>query len=329
MDDVVQYKLLHMGNIYSRHHTFDGDILSQFTEFYYFIKADKNFDLLFVKNDLFPLFESLIRTSYLKYLADQEGRELEGFQREYLPEYISATVVSLLKKWAVNGYREAPEQMADITVRLLVGYQKMIPMPTISDSYKKIRSGDIVSSFNPASQSDSISDILNNIPTGVCVLFMPDETHQEILFANTQQMRLINPNMPAPEKVSPQQSEVRSSYYKNAFSGVHPDDMPAAWEAFRTNFNEKKFRIPPIRLRTSGGNYIWVAMDVILRDDLPNGKLFYASCRDVSREVQLRHELVIQEQKNVEKTLLDTIGHLPTCSLQRKRRQSDRSRTLF
>ena len=80
-------------------------------------------------------------------------------------------------------------------------------------------------------------------------------------------------------------------------------------------FNEKQFRIPQIRLRTSSGTYIWVEMDVTLRENLPNGKLFYASYRDISKEVQLRQELDSQRQKNVEKTLLDTIGRLPTCSI--------------
>jgi len=50
---------------------------------------------------------------------------------------------------------------------------------------------------------ENVSDILNNIPIGVCVLFMPDDTHQEVRFANKQQMRLINPHASAPEKVDP------------------------------------------------------------------------------------------------------------------------------
>ena len=315
LDAVVLYKLMQIEKDYNRHHSLDGDIRSRFADFYSYIKTDKNFDLLFVKNNLFPLFEAQIRTDYLHYIAEQEGSGLEGFPREYLPEYLSATVVSLLRKWSENGYREAPQQMADITVRLMAGYQKLLPMSTISESYRKIRSSDDVSYFNPASQSDSVSDILNNIPTGVCVLFMPDESHQEILFANKQQMRLISPNIPAPEKVDPQQSALRSAYYKNAFSGVHPDDLPAALEAFRAGFSKKRFRIPPIRLKTGSGNYIWVAMDVTLRENLPDGKLFYASYRDISEEVQLRQELEVQRQKNAEKTLLDTIGHLPTCSV--------------
>ena len=143
---------------------------------------------------------------------------------------------------------------------------------------------------------------------------MPDETHQKIHFANTQQMRLINPNMPSPEKIDPQQSALRANYYENAFSGVHPDDLSVALDAFREGFHEKQFSVPPIRLKTGNGDYIWVAMDVILREDLPDGKLFYASYRDISKEMQLRQELEIQRRRNMEQTLLDTIGRLPACS---------------
>ena len=116
--------------------------------------------------------------------------------------------------------------MGELASKLIDGYEALLsPEPAV-----EAESG----------RSESVSDILNNIPTGVCVLFMPDETHQEIRFANTQQMRLINPNMPSPERVDPQQNALRAGYYKNAFSGVHPDDLPAALEAFREGFHEKR-----------------------------------------------------------------------------------------
>ena len=155
---------------------------------------------------------------------------------EYLPGYLSATVVSLLQKWIESGYKQTPEQMGELASKLVDGYETLLlPEPPVKAEKE---------------HNESIADILNNIPTGVCVLFMPDEKHQEIRFANTQQMRLINPNMASPEKIDPQQSTLRANYYKNAFSGVHPDDLPTALEAFRTGFHEKQFRIPPIRLKT-------------------------------------------------------------------------------
>ncbi len=314
MDAVVLHKLVQMEKAYNKHRFPDGEIRSRFAEFYSFAKSSRDFDLLFVKNNLFSLFEEQIKTSYLSFMAAQESRTLKGFQREYLPEYLSATVVSLLRKWAETGYREPPELMADITARLLAGYQQLLPLPTTLSGDSLQRSAG-ASTDNPAGLPDNFSDILNNIPTGVCVLFMPDETHQKILFANTQQMRLINPNMQAPEKMDPQKSALRTAYYENAYNGVHPDDLQTALETFRKNYNEKQFQVPPIRLRTSNGDYVWVAIDVTLRESLADGKLFYASYRDVSKEILLQKELEYQQQKNVEQTLLDTIGHLPACSI--------------
>ena len=54
-------------------------------------------------------------------------------------------------------------------------------------------------------------------------------------------------------------------------------------------------------------------MDVTLRETLPEGRIFYASYRDISKEVELEQALEDQRQKNVEKTLLDTIERLPAC----------------
>jgi len=315
LDAVVLYKLTLIEKDYNKQYSADDDIRVHFVDLYTLIRKSRDFDLLFVKNNLLYIFEEQIRDGYFRYMNTQTGQNLVGFQREYMPEYLSATVVSLLRKWAETGYREQPEQMADITVRLIDGYQKLLPMPTVSEAYKKIQdsSGELLR--NLESQADNVSDILNNVPVGLCVLFMPDDTHQEIWFANKQQMRLISPHTTAPETVSPKFSKLRSGYYKNAFSGVHPDDMQQAIKAFKEGFNQEQFKVPPIRLRIDDGNYKWIAMDVSLRKSSPEGRIYYAAYRDISREIQLRQELDIQRQQNAEKTLLDTIGHLPACSV--------------
>ena len=301
MDAVVRFRLLQLKKVYDRDHSSSGDICAHLTDFYTFVRSNPEIDLLLTKGKLFPIFEEIVREDYQAHLTSMKGKTLNRTVPAYLPGYLSATVVSLLQKWVESGYRQTPEQMGELASKLIDGYETLLsPQPA-----EKAENG----------RSESLSDILNNIPTGVCVLFMPDETHQEIRFANTQQMRLINPNMPSPEKADPQQNALRAGYYKNAFSGVHPDDLQTALETFRKNYHEKQFQVPQIRLRTSSGDYIWVAMDVILREDLPDGKLFYASYRDISKEIQLRKELEVQRQKNVEKTLLDTIGHLPACSI--------------
>ncbi|MEA5050651.1 MAG: response regulator [Oscillospiraceae bacterium] len=300
MDAVVRYRLLQLKKIYDRDHAGSGSIRALLTDFYAFVRSNREINLLLNRGKLYPILEDIVREDYQSRLADRKGQAAACPACEYLPGYMSATVVSLLRKWIESGYLQTPEQMGDLASNLIGGCDTQLP----AEPAGKAESG----------RSESISDILNNIPTGVCVLFMPDETHQEIRFANTQQMRLINPNLPSPEKADPQQSAFRAGYYKNAFSGVHPDDLPAALKAFREGFHEKRFRIPPIRLKTGSGDYIWVAMDVTLREDLPDGKLFYASYRDVSKEMRLQQELELQRQKNMEQTLLDTIGRLPACS---------------
>ena len=300
IDAVVRYRLLQLKKNYQRSHSRSGDIRTYLKDFYAFVSSNPEINLLLAKGKLFPVFEDILREDYQAYLTNFKGQIHKGTVSEYLPGYLAATIVSLLRKWVESGYRQTPEQMGELASKMIDGYKTMLWPGTAAEPEN--------------SRSESISDILNNIPTGVCVLFMPDETHQEIRFANTQQMRLINPALPSPEKVDPRQSALRAGYYKNTFSGVHPDDLPAALEAFRAGFHEKQFRIPPIRLKTGSGDYIWVAMDVTHREDLPDGKLFYASYRDVSKEMQLRQELETQRRRNMEQTLLDTIGRLPACS---------------
>ena len=73
MDAVVLYKLAQIEKTYNKHRFPDEDIRSRFTEFYSFVKTDRAFDLLFVRNNLFSFLEEQIKTSYLSYMAEQES----------------------------------------------------------------------------------------------------------------------------------------------------------------------------------------------------------------------------------------------------------------
>ncbi len=156
-------------------------------------------------------------------------------------------------------------------------------------------------------------DILNHIAIGVCVLFMPDDEHQQIEFANTKMMRLINPDMPSPEHADPHKDHLRSNYYNNAFSGVHPDDVEIAKQAFREGYNKDHFSLPLIRLLTNSKRYIWIQLDVTLHEVRPDGRVYYGCYRDMTEEVELKEELEERRRKDMQRTLLNTIGSLPAC----------------
>lgn len=274
MDAIVYYKLHEAEKKYHTQYPAERDFHSYFECFFSFVKSNKEFDLLLVRNKLFHIYEDLIRDDFSAYVTVQREWIIDGFLRKYLPVYLSSTLVSLLKKWMESGYIESPKQMADITANLTEGYLSIYPG---SDGKLRGQSANPIASIDRKSmKTQELTDILDNLPVGVCVLFMPDESHQELRLANKEQMRLINPKMTAPDKESPQLNEVRMNYYKNAFSGVHPDDLAMAYAIFRRGFHQKRFRVPQIRLRTSSGEYFWAAMDVTLRETLPDGRLFYA-----------------------------------------------------
>lgn len=283
---VVQYKLQQIQIYCDEQDAFSVSKHPRFADFYSYIQSNKEYEPL-LQRKFSPLFEKQVKDIYINYLTVYEGERPTDFFQDHLSDYVAAIVVLLTEQWVVCGYQESPEQLAAITEKLIMEYIRI---------QSQTSRGDSLSVEGKNYRRQHLADILDNIPVGVCVLFMPDELHQELRFANKQMMRMINPTMAAPEKIPPKSSKLRDSYYKNAFSGVHPDDCPMAVAAFRDGFHLKQFRVRPLRLMTSTGNYIWVVIDVTHREDLPGGRLFYASYRDVSREIQLHRELEEQDQ---------------------------------
>ena len=287
LDAIVDYKLHQIQRRYEKQDSLLENRRPRFADFYRYIQNNKEYALL-LQRKLSHLFEKLVKDTYKNYLIVNEPVMTGNPFQEELAGYAAAIVVSLARKWVENGYQDSPEKIAFITEELIAEYVRIRERP--------VKESDILAE-NEKYSRQHLADILDNIPSGVCVLFMPDETHQEIKFANKQMMRMINPSMPVPEQVSPKLSKLRDGYYKNAFSGVHPDDLQTAIAAFRKGFNLKHFKLSPIRLMTSTGEYIWVALTVTLRENLPNGRLFYVSYSNVSHEVQLRQDLEEQDQR--------------------------------
>ena len=286
IDAIVQYKLQQIQLYYNEQVSFSAGKHPRFSIFYSYIQSNKAYEPL-LQRRFASLFEKQVKEIYKNDLTIYEGERPEDFFQDHLSDYVAAIVVLLTEKWVECGYKESPEQLAAITEKLIMEYIRVQSQTSMGGS---------LSIEGKNYRIQHLADILDNIPIGVCVLFMPDERHQELRFANKQMMRMINPTMAAPEKVAPKSSKLRDGYYKNAFSGVHPDDYAMAIAAFRKGFHLKQFRVNPIQLMTSTGNYIWVVVDVTHREDLPGGRLFYASYRDVSREMQLHQELEEQER---------------------------------
>ena len=167
------------------------------------------------------------------------------------------------------------------------------------------------------SEKEQLADILNKLSTGICVLSMPDPEHVRTTFCNQQIYQLLDmkPNASTPEELDPDEDPLLLRYFRDEFSGIHPDDLPRTRQAFREGYGKSAFTVSNVRYLGGKGAYKNITIDLVLRESRPDGRIFYASYRDVSQEVALRRELELRQQKRMENTLVDTIGRLPACSV--------------
>ena len=138
------------------------------------------------------------------------------------------------------------------------------------------------------------SEILNSISCGVCVLRMPDEAHVSIDFCNEQMYRLLGfePDVPTPEQVHESTHEAVAAYFRDIFSGIHPDDVETLRDDFRRGYSLGAFVTQGVRMLGGDGGYRLVTIDVKLHCQESGGdRIFYGTYRDVSQEVRLQHEL--------------------------------------
>ena len=73
MDAVVRYRLLQLKKNYKRSHHPSGDICAHLTDFYAFIKSNREIDLLLSKGKLFSVFEKIVREDCQAYLAKKRA----------------------------------------------------------------------------------------------------------------------------------------------------------------------------------------------------------------------------------------------------------------
>jgi PAS domain S-box-containing protein len=163
--------------------------------------------------------------------------------------------------------------------------------------------------------AERTQDILDYISDGVCVLRMPDPEHLLIEYSNKQMLLLLGfqNGAQSPAELSAP-SDKSADYFTDAFSGVHPEDLAAVRDIYRKGFAMERFDVPRFRLITVSGDYIWVTVDVVLRERRPDGNVFYGTYRDITKEIALEKELEAQRKIRMERTMVDTIASLPSSS---------------
>jgi len=166
------------------------------------------------------------------------------------------------------------------------------------------------------SENKQLSDILNKLSTGICVLYMPDPEHVSTTFCNQQIYKLLDmePNASTPEELGGKADPLLLHYFQDEFSGIHPDDVQRMRRAFREGFDKPRFTVSNVRYLGGGNEYRYITIDLVLREAKPEGRVFYASYRDVSQEIALRRELERRQQKRMEQTLVEAVNGLPTSS---------------
>jgi PAS domain S-box-containing protein len=163
------------------------------------------------------------------------------------------------------------------------------------------------------SEKEQLADILDRLSAGICVLVMPDPDHIYTSFCNQQLYRMLDfePNASTAEDVDKNKNGLVYGYFRSEFSGVHPDDLPRMRKIFRQGYSMESFSVTNIRYMGGKGEYKNITIDLVLREIRRDERVFYAVYRDVTEEVKLQSELASQRKKQLERTIVDTIGSLP------------------
>ena len=150
-------------------------------------------------------------------------------------------------------------------------------------------------------EADRVQDIVDSISAGVAVLRMPDPEHLRFEYVNKQLFRLLG--FPAFSNDvlhdTSIQDELVRAYVEEGFTGVHPDDLARVKRTFREHYNDAFFRVERYRTAGADGKYHWLEEEVTLRERRADGRIFYATYRDVGNEVRLQDELAARLREEV------------------------------
>jgi len=141
-------------------------------------------------------------------------------------------------------------------------------------------------------EAERVTDILDSVSSGICVLRMPDPDHLQGEFVNLQMLRFLgfSPASPA-DRAAIMADPVIAAYLKDAFSAVYPADRERIRQAYREQFASSRFNAGSYRLLRRDGTTVWVNQDVTLREVRNGCRILYASYRVVDLEVQLQETL--------------------------------------
>jgi len=140
-----------------------------------------------------------------------------------------------------------------------------------------------------------VTDIMDSISGGICVLHMPDSDHLSVSYVNRQMYRMLG--FKPVDGNSSQNDGLMNLYARDAFAGVHPCDRQRVKKTFKDNYCSPHFIVENYRTMGAGGKYYWIKEEVNLREASDGYKVFYAIYSDVNEEVRLHDELTKQLEK--------------------------------
>ena len=143
-------------------------------------------------------------------------------------------------------------------------------------------------------------DIMDSISTGVSVLRMPDPYHLMVDYVNLQMYRLMGFDADDDESREAIEAEpLIQAYFRDAFFGIHPEDVERIRRIYQENFDSKRFDTGFYRIIGAKGTYIWVDQEVELREITSRDRVLYTTYRKVDEEVRLEGELERQLEEEV------------------------------
>ena len=237
-----------------------------------------------------------------RYVADA-GRSL--FLRETDIEAVTAAI-------AGTGHHEFIVEVHDDTGSIAY---KRIQYYYMDDAGKDVLvlQGDITETYllkqreieEAEARTRKINDILDSISSGICVMRMTVTGELQLQYVNKRMFSMLGFDM-ADGSNGPHAPGVLDEYFRDSFSGVHPDDMERVIQTFIDNSESLHFTVEDYRLQCGDGSYTWVTDEVELREVTPEYRLYYGTFRDITEDRILHDRIrrqMLEEKELVRKAM--------------------------